>query len=631
MQDPFDPFPQLGRVENRYAEYEYGHDNDETGDVLAESEEARPLPWLYAAIILAVSVLGLRLGDLQIVEAARNRVLAEGNRVRSREVRPPRGEIRDRTGVVLAGNTAAYTLEIFPAELPRNREEREAALDAVQAATSLDVSPVKEQIREKGLSLNPMAIADQIPREQAIIWDIKLADLPGVRLSKLPDRTYSPIPGLGHILGYVGTVSEKDKERWPSLSLLAQVGKSGLEVSYEEQLQGKVGEERVEVDAKGRVERILSRVEPTQGESLVLTLDSDLQTSLMNHLAEQATKRQVSKAAAVVLDAKTGGVLAMASLPDYDPNVFIRRDRQADRLGLLQNGDQPLLNRTIAGTYPSGSTLKPVIAAAALAAGTISAATRLDTSAGAIQIGQWRFPDWKVHGVADVKRAIAESNDIFFYAVGGGYESISGLGPTRMHDWLQRFGFGGPTGIDLPGEAGGLVPDDAWKRSRIKEPWYIGDSYHLAIGQGYFLATPLQLARAIAAIANGGQLVTPHLLKERIGPDGVTAGQFEATAVANVGVDGGYLQTVREGMRLTITDGTARSLGEVPVPVAGKTGTAQFNNNQQTHSWFVGFAPYDNPEIAIAVLVEGGGESSDSAVPAAKSFLLDWAAKRNTQ
>lgn len=632
--DPFDPYPGLGSIQSDLTEYEHGTTEVETRDVLASSEEPRGLRGFTILAILLGLGLGLRLVDLQVIEGTRSRVLAEGNRIRSREIAAPRGEIQDRNGVVLADNIASYSLEIYPAELPRRRDEWEEIIRKVGTATGIDINPTINQLEEIGLlALEPIRLAEQLDREQALVWQAKLVDLPGVSVSKTPRREYAAIPGLGHILGYVGRLSEQDAEEWPELSLSADVGKSGLEVMYEEQLQGEPGEKRIEVDARGRVERVLAEIPPTQGNTLKLTLDARLQASLTTRLEEARARREAPAAAAVVINVSDGGILALSSLPGFDPNAFVTDSRAEERQQILTDDRRPLLNRVINGSYPSGSTLKPVIAAAALSEGTITPKTTLDTSSGVIEIGQWRFPDWKVHGIADVRRALAESNDIFFYALGGGYREIPGLGIDRMESWLTKFGFGAKTGIDLPGETTGLVPNDAWKRERINEPWYIGDSYHLAIGQGYFLSTPLQLAQAIATIANGGQIITPHLFASEQDAAGNTATTHQPNVTREGFVEPTTLAIIREGMRLTITDGTARSLGELPIQVAGKTGTAQYgpvvDGKQKTHSWFVGYAPAENPEIAFAFLVEGGGESSDSAVPAAKEFLREWAAIRN--
>lgn len=624
--NPFDNYPGLGTVQSSPDDYDPSYLEDSQAELDEESAKtSRPLTPLFLLAVTMAGLLGLRLIDLQIVEGTKNRVLAEDNRVRNREIPPSRGDIRDAQGKMIATSQATYSLEIFPAELPRSKSDRQALFTTLSEVTGLDLSAIRAELETTGLtSLYPIMLASQIDRETALLWQVRLADLAGVSVEKVPARIYVDTPGLGQVLGYVGRLSSEDQVKWPNRSLASLVGKDGLEVVYEEVLQGKPGKEHIEVDAKGRVERTLASEAPLPGETLTLSLDLELQKSLANHLAAVSQERGAAKAAAVALDPQSGAILAMVSLPSFDPTVFVAAERQAERLVLLEDPNQPLLNRVISGTYPTGSTVKPVIAAAALAEGTITPTTRLDTSSGVIQIGQWRFPDWKVHGTTDVRLAIAESNDIFFYALGGGYESISGLGIDRLKSWLSRFGFGATTGIDLPGEAAGLVPDDSWKRSRFGEGWYIGDSYHLAIGQGFFLATPLQLALATSAVANGGELLTPYLAAYRESTTGNRVTLHDKTTRARALADPDVLEVVRAGLRLTVTGGTARSLQAVPVEVAGKTGTAQFGPTKETHSWFTGYAPATDPQIVVSIIVEGGGESSDAAVPAAGRFLTDW-------
>lgn len=318
------------------------------------------------------------------------------------------------------------------------------------------------------------------------------------------------------------------------------------------------------------------------------------------------------------MDPKTGGILASVSLPGYDNNLFAKGISSADYEALSKNPDKPLLNRAVSGVYPAGSTVKPFVAAGALQEKTISASTRLDTSIGVIKIGQWEFPDWKVHGVTDVKQAIAESNDIFFYALGGGWDKIPGLGVERLKKYYHMFGIGVPTGVDYTTEQGGLIPDPEWKKKVKKESWYIGDTYHIAIGQGDLLATPLQMARALSSIANGGTLKTPHLVASVETPEssGVQKLEFPEEKLP---LSPEVMQTVREGMWQTVNTetGSARSLRSLPFVSAGKTGTAQFGTEEKTHAWYIGYAPYDNPEIVVAVIVEGGGEGNAISVPVA--------------
>jgi penicillin-binding protein 2 len=292
----------------------------------------------------------------------------------------------------------------------------------------------------------------------------------------------------------------------------------------------------------------------------------------------------------------------------------------------LENPDQPLFNRAISGEYPSGSTIKPVVAAAALQEGLITAGTSF-VSSGGIRINEWFFPDWKAggHGITDVRKAIAQSVNTFFYIIGGGYGDFTGLGPKKLKEYMEKFGLNNKTGIDLPGERVGFVPDPEWKWATKNEQWYIGDTYHVSIGQGDLLVTPLQVANYIAAVANGGTLYRPHLAKKIVDPAVQKDSDILPEVLDSNFVDPKNIQIVREGMRQTVVSGSARSLSNLPIAVAGKTGTAQWGTDKANHAWFTSFAPYENPEISVTILIEEGIEGSTVAVPIARDFYQWWA------
>ena len=372
---------------------------------------------------------------------------------------------------------------------------------------------------------------------------------------------------------------------------------------------------------------IAQKMAPISGSDLFLNIDEELQKRLYDSLSANLEKTDTKTAAAVAIDPRTGGVLAMISLPSYDNNLFAQGISNSDYQTLVQDKNLPLLNRTINGEYPPGSTIKPAVAAAALAEGTITPDTIIQGMGGRINIGGFSFGDWKAHGPSDVRTAIAESNDIFFYTIGGGYGPIQGLGMDRMKKYENMFGFGKATGIDLSGESIGLIPSEQWKLDKIGERWYIGDSYHCAIGQGFVLATPLQLADYTAAIANGGTLYQPRIVNSIKSGDGKIQNIPPVILNQNF-LSKDILNVVREGMRKTVTDGTAQPLKTMSVAVAAKTGTAQFGSEGKTHGWFIAFAPYDNPEIAVAILAEGGGEGYSTGVPVTKD-VFDWYFSRN--
>jgi penicillin-binding protein 2 len=425
-------------------------------------------------------------------------------------------------------------------------------------------------------------------------------------------------------------MSEKDLERHPDYPRIAPIGRTGLEASYDNELRGRVGINEIEVNANGQFQRYLNNLAPLEGKTLVLTLDRDLQREMVASLKEAMDKNGAKQAIGIAIDPNTGGILASVSLPSFDNNSFAHGMSADDLKRLNDDPTKPLLNRAVDGLYPAGSTIKPFIAAAALQEGTVKPSTTLDTSVGVIKIGEWQFPDWKVHGISDIRQAIAESNDIFFYALGGGWDKIPGLGVDRIKKYLDLFGFGRPTGTDYTADQSGLVPDPEWKKKVMKENWYIGDTYHIAIGQGNLLVTPMQMARAISAIANGGQLITPHVVNAYSDPH--TLEQHPQTfAQEHIALNGEVLQTVREGLERSVNSetGSARTLRSLPFPSAGKTGTAQFGTEQKTHAWYIGYAPYEKPEIACVILVEGGGEGNAISVPVAGRIFNYYMTHRN--
>lgn len=325
--------------------------------------------------------------------------------------------------------------------------------------------------------------------------------------------------------------------------------------------------------------------------------------------------------ALVAIDPRNGEILALASAPTFDNNLFTQQKDPAALAALFQDERNPLFFRPTDGQYPSGSTMKPFVASAALSLGVITPTTTVN-STGGIRVGQWFFPDWQSggHGITNVRKAIAQSVNTFFYMVGGGGDGFQGLGVSRLVPFLARFGFGQASGIDLPGEAIGLLPTPEWKEETKNERWYIGDTYHLAIGQGDVLVTPLQMAVATAAIANGGTVYQPRLVttvedaagrRSALGPQ--TKGELVASSQT--------LAVVREGMRDGVLDGSSRAMQSLPVSSAGKTGTAQFGNGSATHAWFTAFAPYEDPTLAIAVVVESGGEGHAAALPVARDVI----------
>lgn len=595
-----------------------------------DKEQVFPIFLVNALIVFLFCILLFRLFTLQVVNGGDYQLKAEDNRIRPRYIEASRGIITDKDGAWLARNKPNFVLGLFPSDLPKKKSEREEIYQKIATISEVNVDEIRNQAEENGLFFFDMVtLKEDIAHDDALLLEQKIAGIQGVVVVPKSSREYAMLPGLGHILGYTGKISPEELIKNPIYSNSDRIGKTGLESQYEEYLKGMDGVEQIEKNSKGTIVRILTqegRREPVAGNEISLYLDRGLQEKTAAALqsgmeqGKTLTGQEVSAGVAMVMDVKTGGILSMVSLPDYNNNLFSTNISSVDYEKLISDKSNPLFDRSIKGTYPPGSIIKIVMASAGLAEHVISPSTAFDTPP-EIKIGDFIFPDWKDHGVTNVERAIAESNNIFFYAIGGGYDKIKGLGIETMKKYWQLFGLGEKTGVDLPGEAAGFLPDSAWKQEAKGEPWYIGDTYHAAIGQGDLLITPIQMLRATATIANGGKLLQPQLVKKIIGSDGLVVKEFGPRIERENFIDPSIIKIVQEGMRLTITGGSAQNLNDLPVSVAGKTGTAQFLSNQKTHAWFECYAPYENPQIAIIVLIDGGGGGHEIAAPVAKEIL----------
>ncbi len=572
---------------------------------------------------------------LQIIRGEQYAVLAQSNRYRSQRILPPRGLIYDRNGVLIAQNVPSFVLTMTMSDLPIDESERTRIFERVSQLAGLQPTDIDLALTE--FSKTPyeaIPLKRGIPYEASIRLAIEMAALPGFDLQSSSQRAYlTGVGSLAHVLGYTGNISEK--EMMETLEAndykpIDQIGKLGIEKTAEPMLRGVPGNEVNEVNAVGKSLSIVSKTQAIDGSNVRLGLDLEFQKFAENRLQETMTNVNATRGVVVALDPQTGSVRALVSLPSYDNNLFTQGIERQTYTALLEDPDRPLFNRAVSGEYPSGSTLKPVIAYAALAEGIIDERTSF-VSTGGIGIKQWFFPDWRPegHGVTDVRKAIADSVNTFFYIIGGGYQQTVGLGVERIQAYARRFGFGEPTGIDLPSEADGFLPTKQWKQEVKNEAWYIGDTYHLAIGQGDFLTTPLQLAVAISVIANGGQRIEPRLIDSVDGPNGNQRLAVVKQPLEDLDMDA--LAVVRKAMRQTVTQGSARSMLSLTEPVAGKTGTAQTPGDKPYHAWFVGFGPYENPNITLVVLVEEGGESNAAAVPLARELFAWWFAQNNDQ
>lgn len=560
--------------------------------------------FIFAILIFGLGILLARLFALSVIEGERYKDLASSNRIREKDIKAPRGIIYDRNGEVLVRNIPIFT------------------------------SPKKQ-----------------------VFFERKPASASGVYTEDIA-REYPFGPILAHVLGYTGEVREADlRDKNNLLSAGDIIGKTGIEQYYDKVLRGKNGKELIEVDALGNTVRVLGRMEPKSGFPLTLSLDIDLQKILGNLFADK-------KGAAVVLNPKTGEVYGLYSSPSFDPNAIIRQESIEN---IFENINQPLYNRAVAGEYPPGSTFKIVTSLAALSSGAIDKNTKFEDT-GILQVGSFSFGNWyflqygRKEGMIDLIGAIRRSNDIFFYKTG------EATGIETIASYAAKVGIGSTLGIDIPGEAKGLMPDPQWQKKIKGEDWYLGNTYHVAIGQGDILATPLQINAWTNVIANGGKLCRPHLIKnQNANIPGLVehgAGKMQNENCKDLNIKKEYIDMIKEGMKEACSPGgtgwplfnfkvksarlpdgqeklkvdgvdflesfesTTSAKPMVEIPVACKTGTAEYGDpKNRTHALFTVFAPLNNPQISVTVVVEGGGEGSSIAAPIAKEVLAKWFGK----
>ncbi len=581
----------------------------------------------FVFIILFLLIFIYRAFYLQILKGDYWYGVAEGNRIRIEKQVPPRGVIFDRNLKSLVNNSPDFILSFVPFDLVNDATEISRIVTFLQQEKIIfSVDELYEKIKKTDhQSIEPVEIIDQISYEQALKLMMQIENFPALRLNYINKRNYIDARyGLAHVLGYMGKM---DENSWRSMQkkdylLIDWIGKSGLEKVYEEKLRGVVGRKEVEVNARGEIKKNISNKKIVKGSSLILGVDADFNAFLADKLCTAANFYS-AKAAALATNPQNGEILALVSCPIYNNNYFNNTLLyKAEIENLLGDKKQPLFNRAVQGKYPAGSIFKLAMAAAGLQEKIITKDTKIN-STGGLSIGQWFFPDWKAggHGPTNVTKAIAESVNTFFYYVGGGFgDEFAGLGLERIVSYANKFYFNHTLGIDLPAEASGFLPSQEWKKKNTGEDWYIGDTYHLSIGQGDLTVTPLQILALTSYFANGGTLYQPHLLKGLIDGKNITT-YVEAKVLAKNIIDSNNIELVRQGMRQAVLSGSASSLQDLPVTSAAKTGTAQSGNNQQPHAWFTVFAPFENPEIAITILIENGVEGSTTALPIAKDAL----------
>ncbi|HRY52615.1 MAG TPA: penicillin-binding protein 2 [Candidatus Portnoybacteria bacterium] len=586
----------------------------------------------FSGIIFgAFLILFAQAAYMQIKEGSDFKALAEKNKTRSLPIFASRGIIYDKNLKQLVFNVPSFNLVVSLPDLPREAAERQESIAKMAGIINLDEADILEQIAGINFKRGSTAvIVEGLEHEKLLELQTKISEFPGWRIEQNITRQYVEPEVFSHILGYMGKLTSEDVEENPDYLLTEKIGKNGLESFYEEILRGTPGQKLLEVDSLGRLKGEVAEEQPQDGQGLLLTIDGRLQEALYNNLKEVLSAKRLKKAAAVALDPQSGGILALASFPSFDNNLFAKSLSLENYSNLLNDPTQPLFNRAISGQYAPGSTVKPLIASAALQEKIVSALTKIFDSGELALANQYnsdivyRFADWKAHGVVDLYSAIAQSCDVYFYTIGGGYGNITGLGVERLEKYFKLFGFGSLLGIDLPGENKGLVPSEQWKQETKKEDWYTGDTYHISIGQGDLLVTPLQLAVANAAILNGGKIIEPRLVDKIIDSDKNVIKTNESKIIQQGFIDEANLAIIKKAMRQTVTDGSALLLNNLPFATGAKTGTAQVAGQANPNAWATVFAPYDNPQMVIVVLVENAGEGSQIAIPVINETLKEY-------
>ncbi len=592
---------------------------------------------LKGLIVLLFGVLVLQLARMQIVDHAFYSARAENNRLRTILVLPARGLIYDRNGAQLVSNQPIFSAAVVPADVPHDQFLPViAGLTDITGVPAQEIATAIEQAKKQD-PFTPLVIKANIDDQTAFRLRERQADLPGVQVLVESVRRYADGALVSDVLGFVGRIDpdEYAKLKNDGYQLNDRLGKAGAEYSYESVLRGTAGYRMAEVDATGKEVQTIQSVAPRPAGNLVLSVDLDLQKHVTQYL--QAAMGNSGNAAAAVMDVHTGQVLSLVSLPSYDNNVLTEPIDQQKLSALFQDPAKPMVNHAISEANPPGSTFKMVTGSAALQEGVATTSTTI-TSNGSITVQDeytpgrvWVMKDWAVLGTMDFYHGLAMSSDVYFYYLSGGYYQngktlFEGLGADRLARYARDYGLGAPTGIDLPGETAGNVPDPAWKDKTVGEVWTLGDTYNFGIGQGYLTVSPIQLLRVTAAIANGGDVLAPHTAKEIVDEQGKVIQSIAPKVDHKLSVSPDQLAIIREAMRQGAVYGPAKTGASSLVTIAAKTGTAEFGQQlpngtyDYSHAWYTGFAPFDNPQIAVVVYLDKG-IGGTNAGPVAKQIF----------
>lgn len=576
------------------------------------------LEGLSMVAMLVIFILIIRVGYLQVIEGDYYSRLADGNRIRLVPAMAPRGLFYDRNGELLVSNRPGFTVSLLSITGPVSDE----VIGRLSKLLVLDQAEIQSKIKQH-VGFDPIHIKSDVGPEIITVLEEQKNDYPGVVIEVQPIRNYVNLELGAHIFGYVSEISDGELENRKGESYKSGdiIGKFGLEKVYDQDLRGVDGGGQVEVDVTGKPVQILGKKEPIPGNNLILTIDEKIQKATEQAIDEQLyylqTKtefRNAKAAAAVVMNPQTGEILAMVSRPAFNPNLFARGISTKDWKQINENPNFPLDNKAITGEYPPGSTFKIVTGAAALEEGKVTPEEKiLDTGK------HWIIPKVNAEGEAlgwiDFKVALSKSDNVYFYEMG------NRLGIDHLERYARLFGLGKKTGINLPYESEGLVANRKYKEEVYKEDWYLSETFDAAIGQGFNLTTPLQLAVMLSEVANGGIRYRPYLVSQITAPDGKVLQSFAPEKVGELPISKRTMDIVRDSLRDVAREGTASALfRDFPISIAGKTGTAE-NSHGSDHGLFVAYGPYDHPNVVVVVIVDQGGFGSVSAVPIGKKIL----------
>jgi len=574
---------------------------------------------IETVIFLIITIIILRLVWLQLLFGAEFNEKSDNNRIRILSITAPRGTFYDRNGIPLVTSRPGFSVSLVPIDEPISDD----VINRLAPLLEMKPSDIKNKITQNNV-LAPVRIKDDVNQDTLTKIAERKSELPGVVIEVQAVRNYINQELAAHLFGYVGEISDaelklKKTEGYTPGSL---VGKFGLEKVYDQEVRGEDGGQQIEVDVEGTPTRIVGKKEPVLGNELVLTIDAKIQKAAekamddrLRFLQDKFGNPNAKAAAAVVMNPQTGEILALVSRPVFNPNIFNGGISSKDWKKINDNPFNPMQNRTISAEYPPGSSFKIVTGSAALEAGKVTSEEKIMDSG-----THWLVPKGNAHNMAlgwvDFNVAMAKSDNVYFYELG------NRLGIDLLEIWARNFGLGSPTGINLPGESEGLVANRKYKMKVYEEEWYLSETFDAAIGQGFQLVTPLQMASVVSQIANGGHRYRPYLVSKILSPSGEVIKTFEPEELGKVNISEKNLKTVREALRDVISPrGTAGYIFEnFPMQIAGKTSTAE-NSHGDDHGWFVAYGPFDNPTLVVAVVVEQGGYGSDSAAPIARKIF----------